>query len=134
MPDSWNVNYAYNDLKITLRLALTGFGHVGIFPEQGNNWNFIYDTIASWNTRQARVINLFAYTGAASVAARSAGADMFLTGRIISRFGLRAGLLATPTLTLLCMAALAATGTVHMWRASSAASCGTAFVASTRMP
>lgn len=38
--------------------------------------------------------------------------DMFLTGRIISRFGLRAGLLATPTLTLLCMAALAVTGTV----------------------
>lgn len=38
--------------------------------------------------------------------------DMFLTGRIISRFGLRAGLLATPTLTVLCMAALAVTGTV----------------------
>ncbi|MBN8579977.1 MAG: cyclic nucleotide-binding domain-containing protein [Anaerolineae bacterium] len=38
--------------------------------------------------------------------------DMFLTGRIISRFGLRAGLLATPTLTVLCMAALAATGTI----------------------
>jgi HEAT repeat protein len=40
--------------------------------------------------------------------------DMFLTGRIISRFGLRAGLLATPTLTLLCMAALAATGTLNL--------------------
>ena len=39
--------------------------------------------------------------------------DMFLTGRIISRFGLRAGLLATPTLTLLCMAALAATGILN---------------------
>lgn len=39
--------------------------------------------------------------------------DMFLTGRIISRFGLRAGLLATPTLTLLCMAALAVTGTIN---------------------
>ncbi|MBL8063924.1 MAG: cyclic nucleotide-binding domain-containing protein [Anaerolineales bacterium] len=39
--------------------------------------------------------------------------DMFLTGRIISRFGLRAGLLATPTLTILCMAALAATGTIN---------------------
>lgn len=38
--------------------------------------------------------------------------DMFLTGRIISRFGLRAGLLATPTLTALCMAALAVTGTI----------------------
>lgn len=39
--------------------------------------------------------------------------DMFLTGRIISRFGLRAGLLATPTLTILCMAALAVTGTAN---------------------
>jgi 23S rRNA (cytosine1962-C5)-methyltransferase len=76
MPETWQVNYEYNDLKLTLRLALTGFGHVGIFPEQGNNWNFIYDTIRSWNTDKARVLNLFAYTGAASVVARSAGAEV----------------------------------------------------------
>ena len=75
MPDSWNVNYLYNDLKITLRLALTGFGHVGIFPEQGNNWNFIYDTVRAWNGK-GRILNLFAYTGAASVVARAAGADV----------------------------------------------------------
>lgn len=75
MPESWQINYQYNDLKLTLRLALTGFGHVGIFPEQGNNWNFIYDTIRSWNT-PSRVLNLFAYTGAASVVARAAGAEV----------------------------------------------------------
>src|SRR5688572_29680205 len=62
-PDSWNVVYTYNKLKITLRLALTGFGHVGVFPEQGNNWNFIYDTITSWYLNKPKVLNLFAYTG-----------------------------------------------------------------------
>lgn len=76
MPETWNVNYEYGDLKLTLRLALTGFGHVGIFPEQGNNWNFIYDTVRSWKNEKARVLNLFAYTGAASVVARSAGAEV----------------------------------------------------------
>jgi 23S rRNA (cytosine1962-C5)-methyltransferase len=76
MPESWNINYEYNQLKLTLRLALTGFGHVGIFPEQGNNWNFIYDTINSWKITKPRVLNLFAYTGAASVVARSAGAEV----------------------------------------------------------
>ena len=76
MPESWNIAYRYNDLELTLRLALTGFGHVGIFPEQANNWNFIYDTVASWKGKPSRVLNLFAYTGAASVVARSAGAEV----------------------------------------------------------
>jgi len=76
MPDSWNVQYKYNALNITLRLALTGFGHVGIFPEQGSNWNFIYDTITGWDIQKPKVLNLFAYTGAASVVARSANADV----------------------------------------------------------
>jgi 23S rRNA (cytosine1962-C5)-methyltransferase len=76
VPESWNIKYQYNDLDITLRLALTGFGHVGLFPEQGNNWNFIYDTIKSWKTEKPRVLNLFAYTGAASVVAKAAGADV----------------------------------------------------------
>jgi 23S rRNA (cytosine1962-C5)-methyltransferase len=61
---------------LTLRLALTSFGHVGIFPEQGNNWNFIYETISTWKNKQAKVLNLFAYTGAASVVARLAGATV----------------------------------------------------------
>jgi 23S rRNA (cytosine1962-C5)-methyltransferase len=76
MPDSWEVDYLYNDLQLKLRLALTGFGHVGIFPEQGSNWNFIYDTVRNWNLPQPKVLNLFAYTGAASVVARSAGAQV----------------------------------------------------------
>lgn len=76
MPETWQVQYQYNNLNLTLRLALTGFGHVGIFPEQGNNWNFIYDTITGWRSAQPRVLNLFAYTGAASVVARAAGAEV----------------------------------------------------------
>jgi 23S rRNA (cytosine1962-C5)-methyltransferase len=76
MPESWNVQYNYNGLRLTLRLALTGFGHVGVFPEQGSNWNFIYDTLTQWQLQRPRVLNLFAYTGAASVVARSAGADV----------------------------------------------------------
>ncbi len=76
IPDSWDVNYQYKNLTLTLRLALTSFGHVGIFPEQGENWNFIFDTVSSWNKKGSRVLNLFAYTGAASVVARSAGADV----------------------------------------------------------
>ena len=76
MPENWMVNYQYKDLSLTLRLALTSFGHVGIFPEQGDNWNFIYDTITSWKQNDVRVLNLFAYTGAASVVARSAGAEV----------------------------------------------------------
>ncbi|MGC4021128.1 MAG: class I SAM-dependent methyltransferase [Cyclobacteriaceae bacterium] len=75
MPDSWNINYQHNNLTLTLRLALTSFGHVGIFPEQGENWNFIFETVSSWNGN-SRVLNLFAYTGAASIVARTAGADV----------------------------------------------------------
>lgn len=76
MPESWEVGYSYKGLNLKLRLALTGFGHVGIFPEQGSNWNFIYDTLTSLKAPGARVLNLFAYTGAASVVARAGGAEV----------------------------------------------------------
>jgi len=76
IPESWQINYQYGELNLVLRLALTGFGHVGIFPEQGENWNFIYDTVKGWNQPKTRVLNLFAYTGAASVVAKTAGADV----------------------------------------------------------
>jgi 23S rRNA (cytosine1962-C5)-methyltransferase len=75
MPDSWNIQYKHDSFYLTLRLALTSFGHVGIFPEQGNNWNFIHETVSGWNIK-SRVLNLFAYTGAASVVARRAGAEV----------------------------------------------------------
>jgi len=76
MPESWPINYHHPAFVLKLRLALTGFGHVGIFPEQGANWNYIHETITSWKMPSPRVLNIFAYTGAASVVARAAGADV----------------------------------------------------------
>lgn len=75
MPESWQINYKSDAFEIKLRLALTGFGHVGIFPEQGENWNFIFNTINKWK-QPSRLLNLFAYTGAASVVAAAAGAEV----------------------------------------------------------
>lgn len=72
----WNVEYNYKQMKLKFRLGLTSFKHVGIFPEQAANWNFIYDKIKSLNTPNPKVLNLFAYTGGASLAACSAGAEV----------------------------------------------------------
>ena len=74
MPDQWFVNYKSKGLKLRFRLGLTGFKHVGLFPEQAINWNFIYDKCRE--QKEARVLNLFAYTGGATLAARAAGADV----------------------------------------------------------
>lgn len=61
---------------LSFRLALTSFKHVGLFPEQSVNWDFIYNSIKSMKTQQPKVLNLFAYTGASSLAAKAAGADV----------------------------------------------------------
>ena len=78
MPDQWPVKYAINnsDAVIKFRLGLTSFKHVGIFPEQASNWDFIFETIKKMSTPQPKVLNLFAYTGGASLAAKAAGADV----------------------------------------------------------
>lgn len=72
----WNVEYNYKQMRLKFRLGLTSFKHVGIFPEQAANWNFIYDKIKSLNTPKPKVLNLFAYTGGASLAACAAGAEV----------------------------------------------------------
>lgn len=83
MPEQWYIKYnqpqpAFKGLDFKLRLGLTSFKHVGVFPEQAPNWNFIYSQtkalVGKMNT-VPKVINLFAYTGAASLAAKTAGAD-----------------------------------------------------------
>ena len=76
MPDQWFINYKYKEMDLKFRLGLTSFKHVGIFPEQAENWNFIYDTIKEIKTEEPKILNLFAYTGGASIAAKSAGADV----------------------------------------------------------
>ena len=78
MPDRWSVEYNYKQMHLKMRLALTSFKHVGIFPEQAANWNFIYDRIEAQQSEgiAPKVLNLFAYTGGASLAARAAGAEV----------------------------------------------------------
>ncbi|MBO7396789.1 MAG: RsmD family RNA methyltransferase [Bacteroidales bacterium] len=92
MEDNWVINYnglpdadthAASDLHLSLRLGLTSFKHVGVFPEQAPNWEFIFrETSRLVRIHKAngletpRVLNLFAYTGAASLAAKCAGADV----------------------------------------------------------
>lgn len=79
MPQQWQVGYRYRDMHIKMRLGLTSFKHVGLFPEQAENWNFIYDAclaLGGQAGRSLRVLNLFAYTGGATLAARSAGAEV----------------------------------------------------------
>ncbi len=78
VPSRWSIKYNYKDMHLKMRLAFTSFKHVGIFPEQAANWNYIYDKcldIERETGSKAKVLNLFAYTGGASLAARAAGAD-----------------------------------------------------------
>lgn len=76
MPEQWFVEYRYKKMQLKLRLGMTSFKHVGLFPEQASNWNFIFDQIQSSPISKPKVLNLFAYTGGASVAACAAGADV----------------------------------------------------------
>lgn len=75
MPESWWIRYESGMLDIRMRLGLTSFKHVGIFPEQAVNWRFIADCVARMG-QGVKVLNLFAYTGGASLAAKAAGADV----------------------------------------------------------
>ncbi len=78
MPDQWWIRYN-GEPKFSLRLGLTSFKHVGVFPEQAANWDYIFkqtSDIAAKTGSRPKVLNLFAYTGAASLAAKCAGADV----------------------------------------------------------
>ncbi len=78
MPDQWWIRYSGGP-KFSLRLGLTSFKHVGVFPEQAANWDYIFkqtSDIAAKTGSRPKVLNLFAYTGAASLAAKCAGADV----------------------------------------------------------
>jgi 23S rRNA (cytosine1962-C5)-methyltransferase len=75
--DRWPINYKHKQLDISLNLSLTSFKHVGVFPEQALNWDFIFEKTKAMKLSEApRVLNLFAYTGGASLAAKAAGADI----------------------------------------------------------
>lgn len=85
MDDQWYISYPglQDGLKFNLRLGLTSFKHVGVFPEQAPNWEWIYkhvraqmDSAPAMPSGRPKVLNLFAYTGGASLAAKAAGADV----------------------------------------------------------
>ena len=77
MPDQWYISYQYKGMNLKFRLGLTAFGHIGVFPEQAINWDYIYDLLTPhFSVSHPRVLNLFAYTGGSSLAAKAAGADV----------------------------------------------------------
>ncbi|MDR0413005.1 MAG: class I SAM-dependent methyltransferase [Dysgonamonadaceae bacterium] len=76
MPQQWTIQYTYKEMTLRFRLGLTAFKHIGIFPEQARNWDYIYDSVRQIKAQPVRTLNLFAYTGGASLAAKAAGADV----------------------------------------------------------
>lgn len=96
-PDRWNMSYPISEegqvkrdnekpQTLNFKLSLTSFKHVGIFPEQAVNWDFIYNSVKDLSPSplsqgrgvggEVKFLNLFAYTGGASIAAKAAGADV----------------------------------------------------------
>ncbi|CAH0995114.1 Ribosomal RNA large subunit methyltransferase K/L [Emticicia aquatica] len=82
MPEKWLMNYEQGKTKLKFKLSLSSFKHVGIFPEQAANWRYIEEKISLMKDgknalQQApKVLNLFAYTGGASLVAKANGADI----------------------------------------------------------
>lgn len=72
LPEYWTINYK----ELTFKVSPTNFKHTGIFPEQSSNWDYIEEKVKEYmNThKEMHVLNLFAYTGCATMAASSAGA------------------------------------------------------------
>ena len=71
LSDYWTISYK----NLTFKVSPTNFKHTGLFPEQAANWDFMMNKIKNAK-RKIKVLNLFAYTGAATMACASAGADV----------------------------------------------------------
>ena len=72
VPEKWDIKYG--DLKFGIKMM--GFKHTGLFPEQAANWDWFSGIIKGSKRQEVKVLNLFAYTGGATVAALSAGASV----------------------------------------------------------
>ncbi len=70
LPEYWTVSYK----ELTFKVSPTNFKHTGLFPEQAVNWDYMIDKIKNSN-REIKVLNLFAYTGGATMACSYAGAS-----------------------------------------------------------
>ena len=71
LPESWTMNYK----NLTFKIKPTGFKHTGLFPEQAVNWDFMAHKIKNAN-REISVLNMFAYTGGATLSCAEAGASV----------------------------------------------------------
>ena len=71
LPERWSIQHG----PITFELKRTEFGHLGLFPEQAANWDWIARQVYACSTRP-KVLNLFAYTGGSTLAAAAAGAEV----------------------------------------------------------
>ncbi|MCI5789626.1 MAG: class I SAM-dependent methyltransferase [Tenericutes bacterium] len=71
IPGQWKINYK----DLTFNIKQMGFKHTGLFPEQASNWDYMIEKIKK-SKRKIKVLNLFAYTGGATVACLSAGASV----------------------------------------------------------
>ena len=72
LPERWTVSHG--DLRFFVRP--TGFKHTGLFPEQAANWNWMGELIRQSGRKDLRVLNLFGYTGGATLACAAAGAHV----------------------------------------------------------
>ncbi len=75
LPLEWKISYPLGGDAVKFIIKPTGFKHTGLFPEQAANWDWFYNLIKNAG-RKIRVLNLFAYTGGATVAAAKAGAEV----------------------------------------------------------
>ncbi len=75
MPERWTSRYQHGRLDLTFKLALSSFKHVGLFPEQAANWDYLAEHLPQFSG-SPKVLNLFAYTGLASLAACACGAEV----------------------------------------------------------
>ena len=74
LPEKWRVDY--KKLGLSFEVSPMGFKHMGIFPEQAANWEFMSGIINKNNNREINILNLFAYTGGASLACAKVGANV----------------------------------------------------------
>ena len=76
VPDKWFIPYVSKNLNLNFKISLSSFKHVGLFPEQASNWEFLATNIPLLKTAKPKFLNLFAYTGGASLVCRQMGADV----------------------------------------------------------
>ncbi len=71
VPERWMISYR----ELTFHIKMMGFKHTGLFPEQAVNWDFMAEQMKRSGRKDLKILNLFAYTGGATVAAAAAGAE-----------------------------------------------------------